>query len=97
VAAAALDPRAVGREAALLFAGGDPGSPIVIGLVREPVPDAPAVDERLVFEAGREIVLRCGRASITLTRAGKVLIRGAYVSSRASGVQRIKGASIQIN
>ena len=31
------------------------------------------------------------------TRAGKVLVRGAYVSSRSSGVQRIKGGSVQIN
>ena len=53
--------------------------------------------KRLVFTAETEIVLRCGEASITLTRAGKVLIRGAYVLSRSSGENRIKGASIQIN
>jgi hypothetical protein len=53
--------------------------------------------ERLVFAAKKEIVLRCGKASITLTRAGKVLIRGAYLLSRSSGVNRIKGGSIQLN
>jgi hypothetical protein len=53
--------------------------------------------ERLVFRAKKEIVLRCGKASITLTRAGKVLIRGAYLLSRSSGVNRIKGGSVQIN
>jgi hypothetical protein len=53
--------------------------------------------ERLVFTAKKEIVLRCGKASITLTRAGKVLIRGAYLLSRSSGVNRIKGGSIQLN
>jgi hypothetical protein len=53
--------------------------------------------ERLVFTAEKEIVLRCGKASITLTRAGKVLIRGAYLLSRSSGVNRIKGGSIQLN
>jgi hypothetical protein len=100
---AALDRSAVGREAALLFADGDPASPVVIGLVqrapteRARLPDARLDGERVVLEAAREIELRCGRASITLTRAGKILIRGAYVSSRASGVQRIKGASVQIN
>jgi hypothetical protein len=41
--------------------------------------------------------LQCGKASITLTRAGKVLINGAYVSSRSSGVNRLKGGSIQLN
>ena len=53
--------------------------------------------ERLVLAAEREIVLQCGRASITLTSAGKVLIRGAYVSSRSTGVNRIHGGSVQIN
>jgi hypothetical protein len=42
-------------------------------------------------------VLRCGKASITLTSAGKVLIRGTYVLSRSSGVNKIKGGSIQLN
>jgi len=50
-----------------------------------------------VLKAKQEIVLECGRASITLTSAGKVLIRGAYLSSRSSGVHRIKGASVEIN
>lgn len=53
--------------------------------------------ERLELTAQREIVLRCGTASITLTRAGKVLIRGKYLLSRSSGVNRIKGGSVQIN
>jgi hypothetical protein len=53
--------------------------------------------ERVVIEAEREITLRCGRASITLTRAGKILLRGAYLLSRSSGVNRIKGGSVQIN
>jgi hypothetical protein len=53
--------------------------------------------ERLIFTAKQEIVLRCGNASITLTKGGKVLIRGEYVLSRSSGVNRIKGGSVQIN
>jgi hypothetical protein len=53
--------------------------------------------ERLVITAQQEIVLRCGKASITLTRAGKVLIHGEYLVSRSSGVNRIKGGSVQIN
>ena len=53
--------------------------------------------ERLIFRANEEIVLRCGKASITLTKAGKIILRGAYVLSRSSGVNRIKGGSVQIN
>ncbi len=60
------------------------------------VDDGPPQDFRLI-EGKEMIVLKCGRASITLTKEGKVLIRGAYVSSRSSGVNRIKGGSVQLN
>ncbi|MGE0756360.1 MAG: DUF6484 domain-containing protein [Pirellulaceae bacterium] len=53
--------------------------------------------QRLVLSAEQQIELRCGKASIILTRAGKVLIRGQYVLSRAAGVHRIRGGSVQIN
>jgi Domain of unknown function (DUF6484) len=62
-----------------------------------PTTDVEADGERVVFEAEKEIVLRCGKSSITLTRAGKILIRGAYVLTRSSGVNRIQGGSVQIN
>jgi hypothetical protein len=53
--------------------------------------------ERLLVTAKEQLVLRCGKATITLTKAGKVLIQGTYVSSRSSGVNRIKGGSVQLN
>lgn len=59
--------------------------------------DAEIDGQRVVLTAEKEIVLRCGKASITLTRAGKILIRGAFLLSRSSGVNRIKGGSVQIN
>jgi len=95
----------IGRETILLFEQGDPLKPILMGLVQQPVAspgDATPVEvrldgEQLVLTGKQEIVLRCGKASITLTRAGKVLIRGAYLLSRSSGANRIKGGSVQIN
>ena len=42
-------------------------------------------------------MLRCGQASLTLTRAGKILLSGTYVLSHSSGVNRVKGGSVQIN
>jgi hypothetical protein len=93
----------IGREVALLFEGGEPAKPVLIGLMAQPQPRRSAtvsVDrdgERLELAAHREIVLRCGDASITLTRAGKVLIRGAYVSSHSKGVNKIKGGAVHIN
>ncbi|EAR22483.1 DUF6484 domain-containing protein [Nitrococcus mobilis] len=95
----------IGCELALMFERGDPARPLVMGRLYRPdalsqeLPriTAEADGERLELRAGREIVLRCGRASITLTRAGKILLRGAYLLSRSSGVNRIKGGSVQIN
>jgi hypothetical protein len=97
----------VGREVALLFVDGDAARPLIVGLLQPPVPVAPVettsgvearVDgERIEFTADKEIVFRCGKSSITLTRAGKVLIQGAYLLSRSSGANRIKGGSVQLN
>lgn len=71
------------------------------GSLEAPVPKAPleaVVDgRRVVFEAQDEIVLRCGEASITLRRNGRIVVRGAYVETRARGVVRIKGGSVQVN
>jgi len=97
----------IGRDVVLMFEDGDPGQPIILGCLppREgwPLAERPGqvevdVDgERLIVSAKEQLVLRCGKASITLTKAGKVLIQGAYVSSRSSGVNRIKGGSVQLN
>jgi hypothetical protein len=93
-------------EVILMFEDGDPRRPVVLGIVQSSVkssrPLATAVEARVdgetvVISADKEIVLRCGKASITLTRAGKVFIRGAYLLNRSSGVNRIKGGSVQIN
>ncbi len=64
---------------------------------------APKIDDvyldgkRVVLEGKEEIVLKCGDASITLTKAGKILIRGKYLLSRSTGVNRILGGSVQVN
>jgi len=53
--------------------------------------------QRVVIEGKDEIVLKCGDASITLKRDGKLILRGAYVETQATGVNRIKGGSVKIN
>jgi hypothetical protein len=97
----------VGQAVVLMFEGADATRPIVMGVLqgREgwPAAEAPAQvqveanGERLIVSAAEQLVVRCGKASITLTKAGKVLIQGSYVSSRSSGVNRIKGGSVQLN
>jgi hypothetical protein len=96
------------QDALIACQHGDPERPIVVGLLRMP-DDAAVRDHRaspleavvdgetVVLEARKQVVLRCGKASITLTRAGKVILRGTYVLSRSSGANRIKGGSVQIN
>lgn len=97
----------IGKEVVLALERGDPQRPIIIGCLRRPQalptnadPGQVQLDvdgERLLVTAKRQLVLRCGRASITLTCNGKILIDGAYVSSNSSGVNRIKGGSVQLN
>jgi len=53
--------------------------------------------QQIVLEGQEEVVLRCGEASITLSRNGKISIRGKYLLSRATGVNRILGGSVQVN
>ncbi len=97
----------IGRQAVLMFEGGDAHRPIVIGCLQDGTPtelsrkaghvDIDADGEHLIVSAKDRIVLRCGKASITLTKEGKLILKGAYVSSESSGVLRIKGGSVQIN
>ena len=86
----------------------DTQEPVIVGIVAsrdamnaEPgeilKPEVEIDGQRIELTGQDEVVLRCGNASITLTKAGKILLRGTYVSSRSSGVNRIKGGSVQIN
>src|SRR5271157_1975774 len=98
-----------GKEVVLLFECGEFGNPIVMGIVLtscQPEGDLDAGKDRaqtlrvevdgesIELSADSQIVLRCGEASITLTKAGKILINGTYLLSRSSGLNRIKGGSI---
>ncbi|CAN7192199.1 DUF6484 domain-containing protein [Variovorax paradoxus] len=97
----------IGRQVVLMFEAADPARPVVMGVLRSgdgsPLPamppqvDVEADGSRIAVSAKEQLVLRCGKASITLTKAGKVLIQGSYVSSRSTGVNRIKGGSVQLN
>lgn len=99
----------IGSSVVVLFEEGDLRRPIILGVLcdrplvaekdSEPqsVVTAHVDDTRLVLSAEREVVLRCGTASITLTRAGKVIIKGRYIVSRSSGYNKIKGATVDIN
>jgi hypothetical protein len=91
----------IGSRVVVAFDKGNQGFPIIIGRVHESNlgarSSAKLDGERVVFKAEREIELRCGDASIVLTRAGKVLIKGNFVLTRSRGANKIKGAYVDIN
>ena len=108
-AAVALRRENIGATVIVVFEGGDVRRPIVLGVLQDTVSrrsvatevtrgvTVHADDQRHEIVAEREIVLRCGEASITLTRAGKVIIKGNYVLTRSTGANKIKGAVVDIN
>lgn len=97
-----LAPGDAGAAVVVAFEKGEARHPVIVGRVQPPHTETPALDarvdgERVVLQARERIELRCGEASIVLTRAGKVLINGSYVLSRSSGANRVKGAYVGIN
>jgi hypothetical protein len=99
--------RDVSRQVVLTFDDGDPHRPIILGcLIDDTTAQVPAAAEHievdadgtsLVVSAKERIVLRCGKASITLTKDGKLILQGEYVSNQSAGVLRLKGGSVHIN
>ncbi|MEQ1850444.1 MAG: DUF6484 domain-containing protein [Chthoniobacteraceae bacterium] len=96
----------------LAFEHGDPARPIVVGLVESAFSPASEKDEsvqknssrhalvdgrRVTIRGNDEVTLVCGKASITLTKDGRINLRGVEITSRASGANKIRGASVNIN
>jgi hypothetical protein len=97
-----LDPSVVGSELALLFEGGDPMRPLVVGRIIDPSPKSKELEvirdgKRVVITAEERIELRCGLASIILEKDGRVTIRGSQLTSQASGTNRIRGGAVHLN
>ena len=97
-----LAPGDAGAAIVVAFEQGEVRHPVIVGRLQPPHTGTPALDarvdgERVVLQARERIELRCGEASIVLTRAGKVLINGNYVLSRSRGANRVKGAYVGIN
>ncbi|WP_263485085.1 DUF6484 domain-containing protein [Mesorhizobium sp. ES1-4] len=98
----ALDASAIGSELALLFEGGDPMRPLVVGRIVDPAPRNKELQvirdgNRVVVTAEERVELRCGLASIILDKDGRVTIRGTQLTSQASGTNRIRGGAVHLN
>lgn len=91
-----------GRAALVTFIEGDPTRPVVTGLFVAPQGSARQRHlkiraEEIDFAASSTITFECGKASITLHRDGKIVLRGVNLLSRASAVNRIRGGTIELN
>lgn len=97
----------IGRKVLIVLARVEKCVPVIVGIIQQPANVRNAADGlkaegtasalRLDFTAEKEITFTCGASSLTLTRAGKIILRGAFILSQASGVHRIQGGSVQIN
>jgi hypothetical protein len=101
------------RDVLLVFENNDPELPIIIdtlyslvdeitesstiALETERPKDVLIDGKRVTFDAQEEIVLRCGKASIILSRDGKIVIKGTHLLSRSRGMNKIKGGAVHIN
>lgn len=92
------------------FEDGEDTKPVVLGLLdpppalREAHTDPAAARARpsrkakvLRVDAEEELILECGKSRISLRADGRVVILGGYVLSRSTGVNKIKGGSVEIN
>ncbi len=98
---APLDYGMIGAEVALLFEAGDPLRPLIVGRLvqpaRGPAPEILRDGELVRVTAGERIELRCGRASLIMEKDGRITLRGTRLTSQASGTNRIRGGSVQLN
>ena len=62
-----------------------------------PVIEADVDGTRVRICARDEVVIQCGKASITLRRNGRVVIRGTYVETHSAGTNRIRGGQVRVN
>lgn len=97
-----LTPAMIGAEVALLFQEGDPIRPLIVGRIVDPARKSLATHvvrdgERVTITGDERIELRCGKATIIMEKDGHITIRGTYLVSHASAVNRIRGGSINLN
>lgn len=98
----------IGDPVLLVFDEADSGLPIVVGTLRDRMQrEQPATRDkpkdltvdgrRVVIEGKEEIVLKCGRASVTLRADGRLQIKGQHVVSRAASTNAVRGGQVRIN
>jgi hypothetical protein len=82
------------RPVQLRFEDGNTRRPVIVGLESED--GTRSNGDFQIFESRDGLILRCGKASLTLLRNGKVVLKGTYVETHSEGVNRIKGGVVDI-
>lgn len=98
------------REVLLVFDGGDPLAPLIVGSLAKSQPAALHVThvagrtaqvnldgEALVLRAGRSVRLECGESSISMHADGTVIIKGRKILTQATESNRVRGGTVCIN
>jgi hypothetical protein len=99
-----------GRDIGLVFENGDLASPAIIGfpishvVAPERIEGAHSAPRpirldspEIIFKADRDMVFECGKSSITLTKDGRIEIKGLNIVSKASQTNKIKGGAVLLN
>ena len=101
-----LLPAQAGQPVVLMFDGGDPRRPLVMGIVQAPRPGAEGVvpaealaarPRTLVLEAQDDIVLRNRHAKIRLTADGDIEVTGTSFTARTQRLLRLLSPLIKLN
>jgi hypothetical protein len=102
----------IGSQVLITCQAGDPAMAILVGIVIDighprhkalraevPVcPDMVQIDgKRVALDAKQELVLSCGKGSMSLTADGRIVIKGIEITTRALRKHKIKGGTVDIN
>jgi len=94
----------LGQQVVVTFENNDPALPVVIGRIAPlshegagELEDLTLDHKVITFNASEQVVFNCGKASITLTDSGEVILKGEYILSHSYGENRIRGGSVAIN
>lgn len=97
----------VGRSVVLMWDPARPGPPIVLAVLRDeggwPLRErigqveVSADGERMTISAREQLVLRCGKASITLRSDGRIDVHGDTIVTQAVRANHVRGGSVQLN
>lgn len=94
-----------GVSVLLLQPDDETSTPVLVGVLADRVELVPTAAPRMERISGRsvevvaseELRLICGSSSVVLMRDGRIVLRGARITSRASQSNRVKGGTVQIN